>query len=598
MDFKTILFSEISFVPGHSITTPGGLGLTSPTNGIVKINNTNNNNNSQNHSSTNSITSNNNASNNNTNNSNSNNASEQFQAAKQQLCDPRIINLSWSHSEKVGGGLINVGNTCFLNSVLQCLTYCPPLYNYLIKYQGGHSKSCKINGFCMLCELEKHIKRTKFSNGNPIKPISIVQRLKYINKSFQYGRQEDAHELLRYIIDHMWKACLINLDIKGNSNKMDNKIKETTAINHIFGGYQRSQVLCLTCKMRSDTYDYFMDLMLDIRGAKSLEEALKKYTQAETLDNDNAYRCGRCKRQVTARKRLSVFKAPNVATFQFKRFDADRIFGGKITKFISYPEDLDLRPYMSDTLSQSPLKYQLNAVLVHIGHSSSSGHYYCFVKNSNGFWYRMDDSVVSIVNKNNVLQQQAYVLFYTRKASDIKQMPPTNGIKEQNLTQTSTNTATKMNNGNSAATTDAFALNLSNTSNCKSPQPQRPASNGLFNGNSKANGNSINSNGNHNTSGSSTSSNHHNHNHNGSTSSNNSSIASNIKPKNISIATWFGGKSQLEEDDQSKRKLNEITERDRFNEELDQGRRKKIRNSEMKVNKLHELAKTNPFQLN
>ena len=427
--------------------------------------------------------------------------------------------------------MINVGNTCFLNSVLQCLTYCPPLYNYLVKHNGGHARSCKINGFCMLCELEKHIKRAKSSNGDPIKPISIVQRLKYINKSFQYGRQEDAHELLRYIIDHMWKACLVNLDIKNNSNnKMDNKIKETTAINHIFGGYQRSQVLCLTCKMRSDTYDYFMDLMLDIRGAKSLEEALRKYTQAETLDNDNAYRCGRCKREVAARKRLSVYKAPNVATFQFKRFDADRIFGGKITKFISYPEDLDLKPYVSDS-TQSFLKYQLNAVLVHIGHSSSSGHYYCFVKNSNGFWYRMDDSDVSVVSKNHVLQQQAYVLFYTRKVSDIKQMPHSNGIKKQNLND-STSTS-KINNSVAAPA----ILNLSNTTKPKSPPhppppQQQPATNGILS-----------------------------------------------KPKNTSIATWLGGRSQLEEDDQSKRKLNEITDRDRFNEELDQGRRKKIKNS-------------------
>ena len=47
--------------------------------------------------------------------------------------------------------------------------------------------------------------------------------------------------------------------------KLDNKSKETTFINQIFGGYHRSQVTCLNCKAKSDTYDYFMDFILDIK---------------------------------------------------------------------------------------------------------------------------------------------------------------------------------------------------------------------------------------------------------------------------------------------------------------------------------------------
>ena len=39
--------------------------------------------------------------------------------------------------------------------------------------------------------------------------------------------------------------------------------------------------------------------------------------------------------------------------------------------------------------------YKLYAVLVHSGFSCHSGHYYCFVRNSNNFWYCMNDSVVS-----------------------------------------------------------------------------------------------------------------------------------------------------------------------------------------------------------
>lgn len=501
MDYNKILYSEIIFKPS------------------LDNNNTNNN-----HV---------------THNNHINNGSH---TPKHQLCDPQLVKLNWLQSEKVGGGLINVGNTCFLNSVLQCLTYCPPLYNFLVKSNAGHSSSCKINQFCMLCEMERLVKRIKNSTGTSIKPVSIVQRLKYINKSFQFGRQEDAHEFLRYIIDHMWKACLSNLNINQEyckTNNLDPRIKETTVINHIFGGYHRSQVLCLSCNSTSNTFDFFMDFILDIRNAKSLEDSLKKFTQSETLENENAYKCFTCRQKVSARKRFTVFKAPNVATFQFKRFDSDRIIGGKITKFISYPDELDLKPYMSDPNTAVDTQYQLSSVLVHVGHSTNSGHYFCFVRNSNNFWYRMDDSNVSLVTQSTVLQQQAYLLFYTRKS------------KLHHKYQVSGDAITTTNDNN----------NIKNLNN--------------------------NTNGNHNNSIQIASNNHHpnnNLNQNNHTNNHNSNPSSIFQP----LKTWSGFRSKLDEESNKKK----LSERDLFNEELDRGRVKKVKSRPQ----VEPFTMLNPFQ--
>lgn len=558
MDLASILYSEISFKPASQSLTSSSQASSSPVssydgcaptnglkNGATNSHNANNNNCSLNngHQSL---------------NNNRITPSEEFKPPKVQICDPNLVELDWSRSERVGGGLINVGNTCFLNSVLQCLTYCPPLYNFLVRHDGGHSRTCKLSQFCMLCEMEKHMKRIRASNGAPIKPVSIVQRLKYINKNFQFGRQEDAHEFLRYLIDHMWKACLLNFDINIKSNKLDPRIKETTVINHIFGGYHRSQVLCLSCNSRSNTFDFFMDFILDIRNARSLEEALRRFTQPETLENENAYKCSKCRKKVTARKKFTVYKAPNVATFQLKRFDSDRMFG-KVTKHITYPEEFDLRPYMSDT-SKTPIRYQLSAVLVHVGHSSNSGHYFCFIKNSNKIWYRMDDSSVTISSQNTVLQQQAYVLFYTRKASfsiayhrDV----------ESSLTSTSTtpNGSSTINNLNASINSTGNHNSYGNHSNHNSIHNNHKIHINHNNSHNNLSGQAINNN------------NHSNHDH------HNKSPKiprfQNQSPRPVPFTTWQGSKSQL--NDIGKRKADELTERDKFNEELDQGKLKKIK---------------------
>jgi len=64
----------------------------------------------------------------------------------------------------VGVGLYNAGNSCFLNSVLQCFTYTNPLANFLLS-NDHQSKNCKvaIKKFCMLCELQKYFKQILYA---------------------------------------------------------------------------------------------------------------------------------------------------------------------------------------------------------------------------------------------------------------------------------------------------------------------------------------------------------------------------------------------------------------------------------------------------
>lgn len=49
--------------------------------------------------------------------------------------------LTWTATSPIGAGLRNLGNTCYLNSVLQCLVYAPPLANFVLSKE--HLERCK-----------------------------------------------------------------------------------------------------------------------------------------------------------------------------------------------------------------------------------------------------------------------------------------------------------------------------------------------------------------------------------------------------------------------------------------------------------------------
>ncbi|KAK6116161.1 hypothetical protein DH2020_008430 [Rehmannia glutinosa] len=304
---------------------------------------------------------------------------------------------NWNKVELRPCGLKNCGNSCYANAVLQCLAFTPPLTAYFL--QGLHAKACHKKEWCFTCEFEVLVKKAKEGNY-PLSPARIMSQMQHVASHLVHGKEEDAHEFLRYAIDAMQLVCLKEAGVKVPTS-LD---EETTLLGLTFGATSSQR-----CGGISKQHERIMDLTIEIGGEiGTLEDALRQFTRSEILDGENKYRCGRCKSYEKAKKKLRVLEAPNVLTIALKRFQSGKY--GKLNKSVKFPEILNLAPYMRGTSDKSPI-YQLYGAVVHLDvmNATFSGHYVCYIKNNQGRWFKADDSMMmsfkttySVVSHNSI----------------------------------------------------------------------------------------------------------------------------------------------------------------------------------------------------
>ncbi|EFN62098.1 Ubiquitin carboxyl-terminal hydrolase 42 [Camponotus floridanus] len=280
-------------------------------------------------------------------------------------------------------------------------------YEELKDYQAANQMEQNDgNGECLTCAVAKTLQFSHQKSGGAIKPFYIFNKLKLICRTMVPGQQEDAHEFLRYLLEGMERTYLT----RHKATKLDSYSKETTPINQIFGGYIRTEVKCLQCQHVSTTFQHFQDLLVDIRKANTLDEALNSYFSREQLDN-NDYKCEACKRRVPATKQFTLERPPKVLCVQLKRFS---VLGGKISRHIGFKQTIDMSPYLWREPGESPrpLTYKLMSMVTHMGPSVNCGHYTAIAQVSSGQYYSFDDCCVRPISLNNVLSTNAYIMIF------------------------------------------------------------------------------------------------------------------------------------------------------------------------------------------
>lgn len=332
-------------------------------------------------------------------------------------------------------GLANLGNTCFINSILQILLRITELNNLLDNKSYRNRINNDINSLLLIewDSLREEMLKGIHDVISPNRFLMVIQNISRIKNIdvFSGYQQNDVQEFLLFIIDcfHLALKKNIIITIKGVSQtkqdelamKCYTKIKQMyendySEIFDIFHGIHVSQIFNENGDLISNNPEtfYSIDLplpSLDNNKNPSLEECFDLYTSDEILDGDNMYFDERINQKIIAKKNILFWSLPKILIIDIKRFSS-RIM--KLQQLLNFPLDnFNLSKYIIGYNSNEYV-YDLFGICNHSG-GVSGGHYTSFVRDNNDWYLCNDTQIIKIDDLNQIITPKAYCLFYKKR---------------------------------------------------------------------------------------------------------------------------------------------------------------------------------------
>jgi ubiquitin C-terminal hydrolase len=339
-------------------------------------------------------------------------------------------------------GLVNLGNTCFMNSCIQVLNHIHELDTLRFKYSPHHKNIPETQVFLEWLSLRDVMwqKNAIYSPINLLRAIHTNAKIKK-RELFTGFAQNDMPEFLLFMIECLHTSICRPVVMRINGNRMTDKddiavrcytmlreiyTKEYSEIMELFYGIYVSEIhsemseqnVSVRLSLKPEPF-FILDLPLPLSYYSTagnrevyLEECFDLFTKQEHLQNENAWYNEQTKTYQNAYKRITFWNIPKVLIISLKRFSPDGM--RKLNNTVHFPLDhLDLSKYVSGYNEKSYV-YELFGVCNHMG-NIMGGHYTSFVRTKQNEWFHYNDTSVMPITNMSSNSQTAYCLFYRKK---------------------------------------------------------------------------------------------------------------------------------------------------------------------------------------
>jgi ubiquitin C-terminal hydrolase len=357
-------------------------------------------------------------------------------------------------------GLMNLGNTCFVNSCLQALSHTYEL-NRFLNDEKYKKRLTKKPDAVLLSEWDK-LRTLMWSENCIVSPGGFIASMKQIARLknqdiFTQYSQNDVQEFLVFMLDsfHMALSREVNMTITGNMNNDKDIIgrkcyemmkqmytKNYSEMLNLFYGIQMSMITELTTDetggegtgagtgaVLSISPDPFSIISLSIPLVEipgtgktripTLIDCFSHYCAGETLEGTNAWYNEKTGKYQNVKRGIAYWSLPNIMIIDLKRVQYTERGPMKVTIPVEIPiRGLNLSSFVNGYKRESYI-YDLYAVCNHHGNASKSGHYTATICTASNVWYSFNDETVkeTEMKGDSITSNVPYCLFYRKRQS-------------------------------------------------------------------------------------------------------------------------------------------------------------------------------------